>query len=382
MNPQPRSMSPQRNLAEWLRHVRLGVDVQALRRRFVSSCMKALSRPAPSALTQSEHIPARGIYRVLICRPNHRLGNQLLLTPLIAELQTRYPGAQVDLVVGGDQGPPLFSRFPNVGTVYRLPRHAFRHPFRTLGVLRKLRRERYDLAIDPDQSSQSSRYLLGRCRSTWRLGFSGEKSREGLSLAMPAPVALRHMGKQPVGLLRWAIGAEAGPSNAELPTLDIRLSDDERAWGRRGLAELLRIDAAAAGIATIAIFAHATRGKRYAPEWWAQILDGLRERYPGCEIIEILPAHGESSVVSGIPGYYSSDPRRMAAIISATQLFVTADCGVMHLACAARGPVVVGLFQCTDPERYAPYGGANIAVSTVELSPSAVCERIRRAYPG
>jgi heptosyltransferase III len=375
-------MNPHRNLVEWLRHVRPGLDLQALRRRVVSAGMKALSRPVPSALPQSKCIPRHGIYRVLICRPNHRLGNQLLLTPLIAELQARYPGAQVDLVVGGEQGRSLFNRFPNVGTVFNLPRHAFRHPFRTLSVLRKIRRERYDLAIDPDLSSQSGRYLLGRCRSTWRLGFFGKKSREGLSLAMPAQTAHRHMGKQPVGLLRWAMGKEACPPSAELPALDIRLSEDERAWGRRGLSELLRIDSAAAGIATIAIFAHATRGKRYAPEWWAQVIDGLRERYPGYEIIEILPAHGESSVVSGIPGYYSSDPRRMAAIISATQLLVTADCGVMHLACAARGPVVVGLFQCTDPDMYAPYGGGNIAVSTRELSPAAVCERIARACPG
>jgi heptosyltransferase III len=373
-------MSPHRNFVEWLRHVRPDLDIRALRRRLVIAGMKALSRPAPATLTQVDHLPPCGIYRVLICRPNHRLGNQLLLTPLIAELQARYPGAQVDLVVGGDQGAALFSRFPNVGRVFSLPRHAFRHPFRTFSVLRSIRHERYDLAIDPDLSSQSGRYLLHRCRSTWRVGFCGKKSRDGLSLAMPAPIVYRHVAKQPVGLLRWAIGEDAVTPPPSLPTLDIRLSEDERAWGRRRLAELLGIDADA-GIATIAIFAHATRRKRYATEWWTHVLKGLHERYPGCEIIEILSAHGESSVVSGIPGYFSNSPRRMAAIISATQLFVSADCGVMHLACAARGPVVVGLFQSADPGRYAPYGGGNIALSTRELSPGAVCERIGRVYP-
>jgi heptosyltransferase III len=382
MNPMSRSLPVHRNLGEWLRHVRTGFDVQDLRRRVVSAGMKALSRSAPPPPVQSRHIPRSGIYRVLICRPNHRLGNQLLLTPLIAELQARYPGAQVDLVVGGEQGGPLFSHFPNVGMVYHLPRHALRHPLRTLGVMRKIRHERYDLAIDPDMSSQSSRYLLRRCRATWRLGFCGEKSREGLSLAMPAPIALRHMGKQSVGLLRWAMGEDSCPPAGPLPMLDIRLTDDERAWGRRRLAELLRLVSDAADIPAIAIFAHATGAKRYAPAWWAQILEGLHARYPGCRIVEILPAHGESSVVSGIPGYYSSDARRMAAIISATQLFVTADCGVMHLACAANGPAVVGLFQCTDPDRYAPYGKGNMAISTRELSPSAVCERIRGVYSG
>jgi len=35
-------------------------------------------------------LPPRDIFRILLLRPNHRLGNTLLLTPLLTELEQRY----------------------------------------------------------------------------------------------------------------------------------------------------------------------------------------------------------------------------------------------------------------------------------------------------
>ena len=365
----------------WIHRILPAFDIQNWRRHLVRAGVRLLSRTKEQPVMLAGSIPGKGIYRILICRPNHRLGNQILLTPLVAELQTRHPGAQVDLVVGGDQGKALFSAFPNVGTVYALPRHAFRHPLHVIGILRTLRRERYDLAIDPDALSQSSRLLVRCCKSRHRIGFYGEKSAHGLSLAMPPPLDQRHMARQPVALLRWAMGESMKASSAEESPLDIRLSDEERAWGKTRLAELLQIEPSMRECKTIAVFAHATAAKSYSQTWWSRMLSELRERYPGHCFIEILPAHGHSRLEGCLPGYYSSSPRRMASIIAATRLLVSADCGVMHLACAARGPRVVGLFKCTDPEVYAPYGGGSLALSTRGLSITAIGERIQQACP-
>ncbi|MBL0164514.1 MAG: glycosyltransferase family 9 protein [Xanthomonadales bacterium] len=360
----------------------MGFDIQAWRRRIVSFVMQGVSRGNGRRAEFSGSIPHTGIYRILICRPNHRLGNLLMLTPLLAELQAAYPGAQVDLIVGGDQGAALFGRFPNVGTVYHLPRHGFRQLWKTLAVVRRVFHEHYDLTIDPDLQSQSSRYLVGRCRSLHRIGFCGVKSSSRLSLAMPAPPLPQHMGQLPVALLRWAMGDFSCSATSNVPMLDLRLSHDERAWGRNRLAELLHLDGHHASTETIAVFTHATGAKRYPDAWWKQLLAGLRQRYPGRRFVEILPAHGQSGVAAGIPGYYSDSPRRVAALLAATRLFVTADCGVMHLACAARGPQVIGLFQCSDPVLYGPYGERHSAISTAALSANSVCELILKKYPG
>lgn len=357
-------------------------DIQQLRRRMMHFGVRHLHRPRKSGSALSAPIPRQGIYRVLLSRPNHRLGNLLLLTPLLAELQRSFPGTQVDLVVGGDHAASLFHAFPNVGRVFRLPRHALREPLRFFRVMRALRKERYDLAIDPDVQSLSSRLIVNRSWSSYRIGFAGVKSARGLSRAMPTPSTDRHMGQLPVLLLRWALEGHAQEPMAEVPALDLRLTDDERTWGRKRLGELLGENDGESATETVAIFSHATGAKRYADAWWNEMLASLKRQYPGYRFLEILPAHARSSFAGVLPAYYSSSPRRMAAIIAATRLFLTADCGVMHLACSARGPVVVGLFKRTDPDVYGPYGSGNRALPTAGLTPAQLCQQIGEAYPG
>jgi hypothetical protein len=65
----------------------------------------------------------------------------------------------------------------------------------------------------------------------------------------------------------------------------------------------------------------------------------------------------------------------MAAVISATDCFVSADCGVMHLG-AATGTPTVGLFTVTDPALYEPYGASNISLLVGQDSPARVADQI------
>jgi ADP-heptose:LPS heptosyltransferase len=54
----------------------------------------------------------------------------------------------------------------------------------------------------------------------------------------------------------------------------------------------------------------------------------------------------------------------MAAAISAVDCFISADCGIMHLAVAA-DVTTIGFFSVTDPERYGPYGGLSRSIGTL-----------------
>ena len=58
---------------------------------------------------------------------------------------------------------------------------------------------------------------------------------------------------------------------------------------------------------------------------------------------------------------------RMAAVLAGLDLFITADCGVMHLGVAA-GVTTIGLFRVTALPVYAPYGGHNAGVDTGNCS--------------
>ena len=54
-------------------------------------------------------LPKDSNIKVLITRPNHRLGNQLLLTPLIQEVKKQFPNSKIHLVVNGNLFSILFS---------------------------------------------------------------------------------------------------------------------------------------------------------------------------------------------------------------------------------------------------------------------------------
>ena len=57
------------------------------------------------------------IKRILVSRPNHRLGNQLLVTPLLQELETLFPESKIDLFVKGGVSHEIFKNYSQVDQI-------------------------------------------------------------------------------------------------------------------------------------------------------------------------------------------------------------------------------------------------------------------------
>ncbi|WP_147281742.1 glycosyltransferase family 9 protein [Dyella solisilvae] len=319
-----------------------------------------------SSLRYGLSLPTKGIYRILVCRPNHRLGNTLLLTPLIAELERSYKGAEIDVISEGDIAREVFSTHFSIKNVFCLPRRGFKHPVTFLRLLLKIRRTRYDLIIDPCIGSGFSRAVTRFLHGTYKLGFGNRAERSGLTHAIPSQVAMQHMAKRPVDLLRSALGQTA-PGQDSYPPLDIRLTSIELAHGRQTVAGLLSSPRQHTSEPVVGIFANATGAKRYPMDWWREFIDTFKTLCPAANIIELIPMHANSMLGAEWPAYYSSAIRRMAAVMAGFDLLITADCGVMHLAVASRVPTV-GLFCVTDPGVYEPYGPGNRAWKTQGLS--------------
>src|SRR5690606_1231645 len=62
------------------------------------------------------------VKRVLISRPNHRLGNMLLITPLVQEIARTFPDCTIDLFVKGKITPIVFENYPQVHQIIELPK--------------------------------------------------------------------------------------------------------------------------------------------------------------------------------------------------------------------------------------------------------------------
>ncbi|TAL91533.1 MAG: lipopolysaccharide heptosyltransferase family protein, partial [Rhodanobacter sp.] len=63
---------------------------------------------------------------MLVCRPNHRLGNSVLISPLISEIEALYPGAEID-VLGSQVTATLYAERFRVHKIFVLPQKIARH---------------------------------------------------------------------------------------------------------------------------------------------------------------------------------------------------------------------------------------------------------------
>lgn len=331
--------------------------VQAFRRRAVAWIVQRLMPTVPNDVADGG-LPSSGIQRILVCRPNHRLGNTVLTTPLVAELERHYPGAEVDILGAGAAARCVFGGFGSLGELHVLDRRALRHPIATLRTLRRLRGKRYDLVVDAASGSSSGRIAAAVAHARFRV-----------TVGTPATGAPMHFAARPVHALRRALGVGVAEP---VPRLDLRLSDAERARGREALARVLGPVRDATPV--LAIFPNATGAKRYDEAWWTTFLHALDRAAGPFRVVELVAADGASRVGNAYPTYFTSDPRKLAAFIEAAGLYVSADCGVMHLA-AATSARTVGLFSRTDPLRYAPYGDGNTALWTGDDDDAATTAR-------
>ncbi|MEP1488370.1 MAG: glycosyltransferase family 9 protein [Algibacter sp.] len=293
------------------------------------------------------------IKKVLIIRPNHRLGNQLLLTPIVKEVINRFPDCKIDLFVKGGVAHVVFENFDEVDNIISLPRKPFNQIFTYIKGWISIKKNHYDMVINGDKNSSSGRLLTQISNATYKV--FGDVH---IDIQEQYPDYL-HISKYPIYNLRHylnKIGFNDIPET--LPVLDIHLSDKEIANGKKILDDIVKKDKK-----TICIYTNATGDKCYSEDWWDTFYARLKEEYQDYNIIEMLPIENISKISFKAPTFYSKDIREMGGIINNTDIFIAADNGVMHLASASQTPTV-GFFSVTDLNVYMPYGNKSIAIDT------------------
>ncbi|MFZ0553561.1 MAG: glycosyltransferase family 9 protein [Steroidobacteraceae bacterium] len=309
---------------------------------------------------------------ILVCRPNTRLGNTLLMTPLIEEIEATLPSARVEILTACPAAHEVFREFPSVRRVHQLPFRGVRHPLRHLLTLLQVRRVRYDILIDPSPRSWTARFLTRHLAARLKLGFSRAGEADGVDVSVPFVGAPVHMGDYPVYLLRRGIfGLDDAAARAETPKLSIRLTDTERLAGRE---EIQRVLGTGGSGPVVAVAAHATGAKQFSIDWWRRMIASLHPRVPSVRVIEVRPPNGVAALPE-LPAYSSRRVRQVGAVLEAADCFVCADSGLMHLG-AATDATTVGLFKVTEPRLYMPRRGASCAVTASDGAPERVAERV------
>lgn len=303
---------------------------------------------------------------VLISRPNHRLGNLLMITPLVQEINTVFPDCKIDLFVKGNLAPVIFKNYLSVEKYIILPRKPFNELFKYIRVWYKIKQKKYDLVINIDKGSSSGR--LSTQFANAKSKFFGELNEE----IIQKHTDYKHMAKYPVYEFRHYLNQLGYPDQQkDVPTLNIKLNDSELQNAKIVLDQIVPNNKK-----TISIFTFATGDKCYSPEWWNPFYEKLQNTFPDYNIVEVLPVENVSQINFKAPSFYSKDIREIAAFIANTSIFIGADSGIMHLACASQTPVL-GLFAVTNPEKYKPYGNGSIAIDTSTTSLESMIDIIK-----
>lgn len=293
------------------------------------------------------------IKRVLIIRPNHRLGNQLLLTPIVQEVINTFPNCEVDLFVKGGVAFPVFENYKKVAQIIQLPKKPFNNLFKYAKSWLSIKNKKYDLVINGDKNSSSGRLLTQLANA--KIKVFGES----FEVLKKAYADYEHISKAPIYNLRHYLSKIGLKKNKKkLPVLNIKLSDAEISSGKKILDSIIKNDKK-----TICIYTNATGNKCYSEEWWGIFYSRLLKEYSNYNIIEMLPIENISKINFKAPYFYSEDIREMGAIIKNTSIFIAADNGVMHLASASLTPTI-GFFSITNENVYAPYGNGSMALNT------------------
>jgi heptosyltransferase-3 len=313
--------------------------------RFRRKLMRYLTNKIGNDLHQQrlKGIENSKIKRILIVRPNHRLGNILLTTPLVNEITTTFPNATIDMITRGALSPIVFQNYHEVQNFILLPRKPFKSILKYVLVWIKMPFKKYDLIINTVKCSSSGKLLTKITPATYKI-YEYEDMEKTKTETI-------HHGKEAIIALRSALYTEDSLQILkEIPLLDIKLSKKELHNGKEKLNSLKGRKEK-----TIALFTFATGDKFYS---------NLLSEFHDYNILEILPAENVSQIDFKATSFYSKDIREIASVMACCDIFVGADSGIMHLA-SSSGVPTIGLFHGRIAQ-FRPYGNGSTALDISE----------------
>lgn len=281
-----------------------------------------------------------------------RSGDIVMTTPAIAALRRALPQSSLTYIVE-EPFRRLVEGNPDLDEVLIVPPHQGFFSF--LRLIRRIRRESYDLAIDFHGGPRASRIAWlsrAKLKAGYNLKHKGflydvriPRSRQG------APV---HSVENHLNLVR-AAGIEVNEPWPRLTLPAARKEETERIYK-------LWADHAFSGAKVVVI--HVGAGNEFR-DWGAQNLGELAARLAGLQGVRVVLV-GATQDVSKAENIRKTRPAEILSltgklnlielreVIARAVLFVGPDSGPMHIAASTRTPIVA-LFGPTLPAHFAPW---------------------------
>jgi heptosyltransferase-3 len=309
-----------------------------------------------------ENIDRNSIKKILIIRPNHRLGNQILMTALMCEIEKEFPNAEMSYLGKGNLSIALFKNFQSLNSFVLLPKKHFKQLLQYLSVWVSMFFKKYDLVINVNAHSSSGKTLTSISNSKYKI-LNNEKANNKLNCQE------MHLATQPIEILRKSFGYNADET---YPCLDLKhptVPKHRLDWFTK---KMERMDKP-----VIFLFTNATGDKDYNQEFWQELYTQLKLQLPNHHIVEMLPIENRSKFNFEIDYFYSKSMDEMCQVLNHGAICISGDCGVMHLAVASRIPTL-GLFKFDNMDKYKPYGNMNSVIDTRVTSVNEIVHEVSK----
>ncbi len=355
----------------------MGIPLHSKARRMIRSGINFLLINFSRKKLDQQELDPEKIKRILIVRINYRIGNIIFLTPLINALVKKMPAAKIDILIGANYIAPVLLPMKNVNKVYDAPRKLLRNPFKLFLKVKELNANHYDLVISPVIASGSANISTLLIKADHKLGFYSQHTWSAANITVAYPDKVKHEALRPLALME----AFAGHNNGYYSSLlDINLSADEQIKGQKLLQELLSVNAVkspSGGI--IGLFREARNEKKIADAWWQDFIEQTLANYPDILIVEILAPSTPEKLNQNTLSVSFKNLRELACFMSALDTFICADTGPMHLASAAKVPVIA-FFNATSPNSYGPLGELDRVVTVIDKSVNEIVNETQQKY--
>jgi lipopolysaccharide heptosyltransferase II len=304
--------------------------------------------------------------KILIIRRS-ALGDTIHTLPLAGALREKYKDAQIDWIVE-DKAAQFIVKNPLLNNVYVIHR-------KTGGIkeffelIRKIRNERYDIAIDTQQLFKSG-IILGLSGAKRKIAlsdgreFSGIFANEIIKTDRKQFDIHYHVVKRNLEIAKY-LGSDALKIDFVIPKISDKV--------KKKIDDMLKNTNK--NLKTVVIAPETTWvNKHWSIEKWQKVVQYLRGKYNivytgvkrglsnnilvNCSEKDVLNLCGQTNL------------EELSEILSRADLVISPDSGTAHIAWATGKSSVITLFFATSSERTAPFGTKYFAIqSKAKCSP-------------
>jgi ADP-heptose:LPS heptosyltransferase len=327
--------------------------------------------------------------RVLLVRLR-LIGDVVFTTPVIRALRRRYPTAHLAYVVEPSAAPVLHGN-PHLDEVILAPRRTgARRVLDDLALAARLRRGRFDIAID----------LHGGPRAAWLTRASGAPQRIGYAMPGRSWIYTHRVPRSPdlsprhSVLNQWDLLAPLGIDECTPARDSVEMAEDSAI----SASVARRLEAAGIHQDDRLVIVHVSAGnefRRWPEGSFSSMIASLAQVDPRRRVIVVSgPSDAEAarrvadsarsrlSTPESLPPLLDWDLRELRALIARAAVYIGGDSGPLHLASTTTTPIVA-LLGPTLAERSRPWRNERLRSEMVDAGPLPCrpCDQ-RRCIPG